>query len=658
MRKAVVLFTAVVMVLAGLVPGATARPSDSRRQVPALAPAAADALMAALESGQLSTAQYALHRAESIFNLAEVRDEFGNVAKSDPRAATMILRDLALRVSSLEGPERARAESILARPKQGGPNDGTLEYDRAEATPIDTANFRIHYVSGGTHASSAQYATSISTIMEDVWTREVTQMGWRAPKSDVPAQDNGGDGKFDVYLGNIGADGVYGYCTTDVPQTTQEQYSYCVLDNDFSPAQFGEVVNGLNAARVTSAHEFNHAVQFSYDVTDDLWLLEAAATWMEDQVYDDIPSSTVNDNYQYLESSSLADPATSADTWDWISGFHYGQFIWLRYLSEKAGTNDVIRSIFEKLAEPGFYSTKAIEAVLAAQTPSVSFASSFAEFAAWNTSARTFYEEGANYETVVPPVRSKKHTLSGTTPGAGTFSNNVDHLTSRSIGFTRGPGVLTSDQITLSVDLGPGDLNKAMVVLLNGSAKDIRPVDLTNGVGNLTVPFGDQTEVVLVMSNGSNRMNNCDADGWQPGENSCGGNPADENKTFKYAGVIGTTPATPGGGGGSTGEGPGVTNFRAAPNPFTPNGDGRKDKTKVSFDLADNASVTIDLYKGDRYLGYFVKDVAFTPQDDYFFKWDGKLGRKKAPAGVYRFELTAVNTGGTTIKSTKVTLRR
>ena len=655
MRKTAVLFTAALMVLVGLVPVASAARSGSRREAPAAATARADALTVALQSGQLSKAQYALYRAESLFNLSEVRDEFGNVAESDPHAATLILQDLALRLDSLEGPERARAEAILARPNQGGPNDGTLEYDRAEASPIDTANFRIHYVSGGTHASTLQYATSISSIMEEVWTREVTQLGWRAPKSDASAQPNGGNDKFDVYLGNVGADNLYGYCTTDLGQSTQEQHSYCVLDNDFSAAQFGGVVNGLNAARVTAAHEFNHAIHFSYDVTDDMWLFEATATWMEDQVYDDVPSTTVNDNYQYLQASSLADPTTSADTWDFFSGFHYGQFIWMRYLSEKSGSNELIRSIFEKLAEPNFYSTKAIDAVLAAQTPSVNFASSFAEFAAWNASPRTFYEEGANYESVVPPVRSKRHTLSGSTPGTGTFSNNVDHLSSRSIGFTRGPGVLTGDQITLSVDLGPGDLNRAMVVLLDGSAKDIREIPLTSGVGNLTVPFGDQTEVVLVMSNGSNRMNNCDADGWQPGENPCGGNPVDENKTFKYAGVIGTSPATPGG--GSASQGPSVTNFKAAPNPFTPNGDGRKDQTKISWVLGSPALVTLDFYKGTKYIGAFPEKSYGAGRSSKV--WNGGVpGGGVGKVGIYKIKMTAVGTGGTTKKTTTVELRR
>ena len=51
----------------------------------------------------------------------------------------------------------------------------------------------------------------------------------------------------------------------------------------------------INALRVTAAHEFFHAIQFAYDVKEDLWFMEGSATWVEDEVYD-----SINDNYQFL----------------------------------------------------------------------------------------------------------------------------------------------------------------------------------------------------------------------------------------------------------------------------------------------------------------------------------------------------------------------
>src|SRR5262245_44684636 len=71
--------------------------SPSGKKLPALAePSAPDALSRALETSVISPARYALERARSLFSLQEVRVRFGHVTAPDPRAATMLLRDLAL----------------------------------------------------------------------------------------------------------------------------------------------------------------------------------------------------------------------------------------------------------------------------------------------------------------------------------------------------------------------------------------------------------------------------------------------------------------------------------------------------------------------------------------------------------------------------------
>src|SRR5205814_647748 len=53
-------------------------------------------------------------------------------------------------------------------------------------------------------------------VVGDVWAEEVGTLGYRAPKSDLTSADNGGDGRLDVYLANIGPS-LYGYCTSDDP---------------------------------------------------------------------------------------------------------------------------------------------------------------------------------------------------------------------------------------------------------------------------------------------------------------------------------------------------------------------------------------------------------------------------------------------------------
>ncbi|HVL64146.1 MAG TPA: hypothetical protein VM573_03135, partial [Actinomycetota bacterium] len=115
MRK----FLAVALVAAVSVPAAAAAAPSSRPSAaptgrvsldrnpvtkPALLPAAReDALSRALEAGQLSEAEYALERARSLFTPKDVRARFGDVARPDPRNATIVLRDLAIRLKDLQG---------------------------------------------------------------------------------------------------------------------------------------------------------------------------------------------------------------------------------------------------------------------------------------------------------------------------------------------------------------------------------------------------------------------------------------------------------------------------------------------------------------------------------------------------------------------------
>ena len=178
------------------------------------------------------------------------------------------------------------------------------------------------------------YVETVDTTLENVWSTEVGAMGYRAPKSDANSPHHGPDSKLDVYIANIGNKGLYGYCTTDDPHTTKPSYrywdmsAYCVLDDDYAPAQFPPpYANGLAALQVTAAHEFFHAVQFAYDYSEDSWFMEGTAAWMEDEVYD-----AVNDNRQYLSRSALAKPSVPVDRGN---GFYqYGAWIFWRYLTE------------------------------------------------------------------------------------------------------------------------------------------------------------------------------------------------------------------------------------------------------------------------------------------------------------------------------------
>ena len=109
----------------------------------------------------------------------------------------------------------------------------------------------------------------------------------RAPLSDNgsanPTADNPDD-RLDVYLEDLGSAGLLRLLHARRRLRGAHQVAaYCVLDDDFARSQFGAVP--LNSLRVTAAHEFFHAIQFAFDVTEATWFMEGSATWAEDVVY-------------------------------------------------------------------------------------------------------------------------------------------------------------------------------------------------------------------------------------------------------------------------------------------------------------------------------------------------------------------------------------
>jgi len=76
--------------------------------------------------------------------------------------------------------------------------------------------------------------------------------------------------------------------------TQPERYSSNIdINNDFIGSSF--FTKGIQALRVTAAHEFHHAIQFGYGWwgSDERYAYELTSTWMEDVVYTDV-MTTIN----------------------------------------------------------------------------------------------------------------------------------------------------------------------------------------------------------------------------------------------------------------------------------------------------------------------------------------------------------------------------
>ena len=212
-------------------------------------------------------------------------------------------------------------------------------------------------VGGGLTVSG--YAASL----ERSWDKEVTQFGWAAPPVFAAAPAPGG--RYHVRIDNL-SPGLYGFVSPvgdhagfvgNNPSTAWndgDAYASCmVLNVDYS----GFPSSPQAALDSTTAHEFNHSIQFGYgalagtNVPDDVFV-EGGATWMEDEVHD-----AADDNYNYLWpvfADSMGDyDASPYPYWITFRGFSE------RYGSGGAGGGEQVMQDFWELTSQNAASNQA-----------------------------------------------------------------------------------------------------------------------------------------------------------------------------------------------------------------------------------------------------------------------------------------------------------
>jgi hypothetical protein len=348
---------------------------------------------------------------------------------------------------------------------------------------------------------------------------------------------------------------LFGYCTTDDPNAFDQGYAYydvsayCVVDEDF--ANFGSSQTRQEFRDVTAAHEFFHAIQFSYDWFEDLWLMEGTAMFMEGQF-----RPNVEDRIRYLANSVLTSPGTPVDRG--AGGFEYGAWIFWRFLVENMADPDVgppaptplnplvIRQIWERAdgssdtdgggpdtAGPDDYSLQAARRVVAARGSS--FRALFGKFARVNRTPARFYSEGASY-----PRAPLSHTyyLGRTHRGTGWRSTRLRHLASRYNAFKPGSNASSNGSLRVRVDLprrwrGP---EAYLLVRRTSGGWYVRKFALdSSGDGVRRVAFGRGTirEVDVVLTNASTRMRCGRATFY-----SCAGVGADDLLYYKFRATV------------------------------------------------------------------------------------------------------------------------
>jgi len=200
----------------------------------------------------------------------------------------------------------------LARPTLSGPE-----------SCIVRTNFRVHYTTSGSDATTPAYAESTANYIEYSWRKQVDTLGWIAPPPDG---GEGGDDRYDIYIQGL-QEGIMGYCAPEsyYPNPYPDgATSYIGIDNNLS----------FRDLRIVCAHEFNHASQNRYSYLEGNWWQENCATWMEDVCYDEINQYLDYFNWSIDPLDSPHKPITCDEDL-----YEYAGCLWPMFLAERYGIN-------------------------------------------------------------------------------------------------------------------------------------------------------------------------------------------------------------------------------------------------------------------------------------------------------------------------------
>ncbi len=278
------------------------------------------------------------------------------------------------------------AGSAVARPDDASAG-GLYRFAAGDVVEyLDSARFRVWFTRAGKNAvpsadadgdSVPDHVAEVAKLYEDVLTFYLSR-GFVAPLADGAVSDNGGDGRFDVYLLDFGgsADGHF------VKQScTQSRcIGYMVQENDFVGYAYPTATIGN---RVLSSHELFHAVQAAYNADQDSVITEGTAVWATEQfdpTLDDLEGFV--GGYLGQDDRTLNLPGGGP-----VDSFSYGAAIFFQFLGEKLD-DDVVRRLYEDcvpgargVASPDWFS---VLGPLLEREYATTFADAFTTFATWN----------------------------------------------------------------------------------------------------------------------------------------------------------------------------------------------------------------------------------------------------------------------------------
>jgi hypothetical protein len=369
------------------------------------------------------SAQITTSSVESTRSISAV---LGIPATSSGKCGTSDLMFAYLHWNELSLQKKSAIQKITSRPEK--------QKDRLSRS----GRFRIHYDTAGTGSPALitfgpnsqripntveQYVDSLEAALEYAWRLEVDTLGFLPPPSDG---GQGGGPEYDVYVSELGTDLFGRTLWSDVDDiiisgVRRTFSSYIEIENDF----LGFRTPGMDGLRITTAHEFHHAIQvgnYGYWTNlpnYDFYFYELTSVWMEHVAY-----ANIKDYYydlpNYLE--RFRDSQNRSYTFTTYTGGYagYERSIWAQYLAKRFG-RDIMRQVWTGMvADPVLVSTGKI-----LQQYGTSLESEFTEFSDWNyfTSDRAqagkYYDDAADWPRFLPNVASTFGGLSSSISSSG-----------------------------------------------------------------------------------------------------------------------------------------------------------------------------------------------------------------------------------------------
>jgi len=321
------------------------------------------------------------------------------------KCAFSIASEIKLNINRFSPDQKIVLQKLLSRPSTDTSIVSPSGYFRIHFSKVNIPDYIPEDVRSNLSAEQLPlykklYLDSLALAADSAYNYEVNILKYNQPPSDGTA---GGDDKYDIYLQSI--PGYYGE-TVDEEQVGQYLYtSYIFMDNSFA----GYYTKRIDAARVTLAHEFHHAIQIgsysfkkiSGDNILDLFYHELTSTSMEEFVFNE-----VNDYYSYV-TYFMNHPDRSFNSFTNRNYDGYDLAIWNLFLTSQFDV-DIIRRTWELMKQE-----RAMNAIAdAIAERGSSFREQFAKFGLWLyfTGSRAlpgkYFNEAANYPLVKPFITS------------------------------------------------------------------------------------------------------------------------------------------------------------------------------------------------------------------------------------------------------------